>query len=149
LSSLPVNAVTRRQRIENRFDSHVHHPIPNLHSQHAVNRDAPSKDTASPKDLLVSTISITSPEQGPTRSATPPPEPLKPSGYIVALTRLADMEAQMEYAFAKHLHLSIEQKKLRAQYGILEGLPVGIDAVKEDLDNLHDGNDQTKLQEAS
>jgi hypothetical protein len=149
LSSLPVNAVTRRQRIENRFDSHVHHPIPNLHSQHAVNRDAPSKDMASPKDLLVSTISITSPEQGPTRSATPPPEPSKPSGYIVALTRLADMEAQMEYAFAKHLHLSIEQKKLRAQYGILEGLPVGIDAVKEDLDNLHDGNDQTKLQEAS
>jgi hypothetical protein len=67
------------------------------------------------------------PPPPPPPPATPPPEPKEPSGLVLALTRLADLEAQMECGFAKHTQLVDEQKKLNAQY---------CDAFKEDFETL-------------
>ena len=65
-----------------------------------------------------------------------PPPPGKPSGVVLALARLADLEAQMEYAYAKHMQLVKRQKELRSQAKVLETLPVGIEAFKEELEAL-------------
>ena len=62
------------------------------------------------------------------------PEPSEPSDLVVALTRLADLEAQMEFAFAKHVMVMNKGKDLRAQYELLESLPVGIDSIQDELD---------------
>jgi hypothetical protein len=64
------------------------------------------------------------------------PEPAEPSGLVTALIRLADLEAQMEYEFAKHMQILNKHKELKAQYQLLESLPVGIDAIKDDLARL-------------
>ena len=66
-----------------------------------------------------------------------PPPVVKPSGVMVALTRLADLEAQLEFAFAKHMQLVKKQKELDLQTKVLTKLPVGIKAFKEDLDALN------------
>jgi hypothetical protein len=58
---------------------------------------------------------------------------VKPSGVMVALTRLADLEAQLEYAYAKHVQLMKTQEDLNLQSKILAKLPVGIDAFKDEL----------------
>ena len=63
---------------------------------------------------------------------TPPPSPGPPSGVTVALTRLADLEAQMEFAYAKHILLQKRHELLMAQYDHLETLPVGFDAFEEE-----------------
>jgi hypothetical protein len=46
------------------------------------------------------------------------------------------MEAEMDYAFAKHLQLMAKQRLLRVQYETLENLPVGITALQDELDQL-------------
>jgi hypothetical protein len=61
------------------------------------------------------------------------PEPSEPSGYVLALLRLADLEAQMESSFAKHVQLQRTQKHLQAQYEVLKDLPVGLDALQDEL----------------
>jgi hypothetical protein len=53
-----------------------------------------------------------------------------------ALVRLADLEASMEYAFAKHMLLVKRGKELRAQQKVLETLPVGLEAIEEDLKKI-------------
>lgn len=40
----------------------------------------------------------------------------------------------MEYEFAKHTQLVLEQRKLRAAYEVLEKMPVGMAAFQEDYD---------------
>jgi hypothetical protein len=50
--------------------------------------------------------------------------------------RLADLEAQMEYEFAKYTQLVKKQKMLQVQYEVTENLPVGIECLKEDLEKL-------------
>jgi hypothetical protein len=40
-----------------------------------------------------------------------PPPPGQPSGVVLALARLANLEAQMEYAYAKHMLLVRRQTK--------------------------------------
>jgi hypothetical protein len=81
----------------------------------------------------------------PVRPPPPPPppkppqatrEPSAPSETVLALTRLVDLEAQMEFAFAKQMALIAEQKKLEIQYKVLENLPVGLEAYQEELDRL-------------
>jgi hypothetical protein len=67
---------------------------------------------------------------------TPPPEPSEPSASTLALTRLIDLENQMEYEFVKHMHLVSNQEKLRAEYVVLENLPVGIEALESDLEEM-------------
>jgi hypothetical protein len=84
------------------------------------------------------------PEAPRERPSTPPPEPSEPSGKVLALTRLLDLETQMEYAFAKHLQLVRRQKLLRLQYKALENFPVGIDAIKDDLAILKAKHDEEK-----
>jgi len=71
------------------------------------------------------------PPPGP-RAPSPPPKG-NPSGVMLALARLLELEASMEYAYAKHMLLVKRQKELGEQYKVLETLPVGIDAIKEDL----------------
>ena len=73
-------------------------------------------------------------EQGP-RPLTPPPIG-KPSGVMQALVRLVDLEAQMEYAYAKHMLLVKRQKELQLQAKVLADLPVGFEAFKEELEAL-------------
>lgn len=79
---------------------------------------------------------VKAPPSPPPRVETPPPEPIEPSGYVVALTRQIDMELQLEYAFAKHMTLEFERKKLSAQYDAIAGLPVGIECIKKELKAL-------------
>jgi hypothetical protein len=52
------------------------------------------------------------------------------------MKRLAELEASMEYAFAKHMLLVRRRKELQAQFKVLSTLPVGIEALQEDLDKL-------------
>jgi hypothetical protein len=66
------------------------------------------------------------------RPLSPPPKG-KPSGVMLALIRLAELEAQMEYAYVKHTLLVKRRRELQLQYRVLEGLPVGIEALQEDL----------------
>lgn len=79
---------------------------------------------------------VTETRPAPTSPPCPPPQPSEPSALVLALTRLADLEAQMEYEFAKHTRLALEQKKLRAEYDVLEKLPVGMDSFKDDYGKL-------------
>lgn len=53
---------------------------------------------------------------------------------MLALTRLIDLEAQMEFAFAKHLQLATAGKRLHVQTETLRDLPVGLECFKDDLD---------------
>ncbi|GAX14857.1 hypothetical protein FisN_29Lh069 [Fistulifera solaris] len=82
------------------------------------------------------TVALPAPPPAPESPKPKRPEPAEPSGFVTALTRLADLEAQMEYEFAKHMQLVIKHKELKAQYQLLERLPVGIDAIKDDLARL-------------
>jgi len=67
------------------------------------------------------------------RAPTPPPKG-KPTGVMLALTRLFELEASMEYAYAKHMQLIKRQQELEEQYKVLETLPVGIESIIEDLE---------------
>jgi hypothetical protein len=66
----------------------------------------------------------------------PTPEPSAPTPYVLALTRLVDLEAQMEFAFAKHMQLMTAGKRLHVQTETLRDLPVGLECFKEDLDSF-------------
>ena len=48
---------------------------------------------------------------------------------VKALTRLADMEAQMEYEFAKLSRLQLKSQIIRAEYEGFADLPVGMDCL--------------------
>ncbi|KAL7576369.1 hypothetical protein ACA910_018180 [Epithemia clementina (nom. ined.)] len=87
-------------------------------------------------DVSNETTATSGPPPPQVRTETPPPEPSAPSSVVLALTRLADMEAEMEFAFAKHVLLKAKQRNLRAQFKLLEMLPIGIEAVQDDLDAL-------------
>lgn len=91
-------------------------------------------------DVKMESAPASAPEEviqnsGP-RPISPPP-PGKPSGVMLALTRLADLEAQMEYAYAKHMQLVNRQNELKLQVNVLSTLPVGIEAFKEELEVLN------------
>lgn len=66
----------------------------------------------------------------------PSPPPGKPSGLSVAMARLSDLTAQMEYQYAKHIQLTREHEMIKAQISLLQELPQGFDAFKEDLEKL-------------
>jgi len=83
------------------------------------------------------------------RAETPPPQevpvvdvvPLSPpaappSALALAMARLTDLTAQMEFQYAKHLQLSREHEIVKTKLTVLQGLPVGIDAFREDLQKL-------------
>jgi hypothetical protein len=72
----------------------------------------------------------------PERPPTPPVPVGEPSGAMSALVRWADLEEQMEYAYAKHMQLIKRHNILEAQTAFLEDLPVGWDAFKDDFEKL-------------
>lgn len=72
----------------------------------------------------------------PVHVVPPSPPPGKPSGLAMARARLADLTAQMEFQYAKHIQISKEHDIVKAKLSVLRTLPVGMDAVKEDLDKL-------------
>ena len=55
---------------------------------------------------------------------------------MVALTRLAGMEEELNFAYARHLKLIAEQKKMRVVYEKLQDLPVGLEALEDDLQGM-------------
>jgi len=72
----------------------------------------------------------------PRRPPSPPPEAAPPSAFTVALGRMIDAEAQLDYACAKHAQIVRKTKILRKEIETLEKLPVGYDAFKDDLEKL-------------
>ena len=61
---------------------------------------------------------------------------------MLALARLIELEASMEFAYAKHMLLVKRRKELVVQYKVLADLPVGIEAIKEDLDKPREKGNQ-------
>lgn len=59
-----------------------------------------------------------------------------PSALALALARLADLNSQMEFAYAKHLLLVRKHEIAKARIRVLKDLPVGIDACRDDLDKM-------------
>lgn len=103
-----------------------------------------SKEVLSPSDTEPAQ---TQQQKQPARVGTPPgdkknavipssPPPGSPSGLTRALVRLADLEAQMEYAYAKHMQVCQEHEIVKEKIEVLEKLPVGYDAFKDDLEKL-------------
>mmetsp|Transcript_3151 Transcript_3151/g.4429 ORF Transcript_3151/g.4429 Transcript_3151/m.4429 type:complete len:940 (-) Transcript_3151:1126-3945(-) len=66
----------------------------------------------------------------------PSPPPAEPSGLALAIARLSDLSAQMEFQYAKHLLLSNEHEIIKAKISVLKDLPVGMDALRDDLDRM-------------
>lgn len=92
------------------------------------------------------------PKQPPkpeTPPPTPPPEPSAPSAYMMALTRLAEVEAQMEFEFAKLTRVSMKRQLVRAELDTLSSLPVGRPAFQEDYEKYlaEHGIDETAEEE--
>ena len=67
---------------------------------------------------------------------SPPPDPTEPSAFTVALTRMVELESQLDFVYAKHLYLIRQTELLTAQIDTLRDLPVGREAFQEDLDKL-------------
>jgi hypothetical protein len=77
-----------------------------------------------------------------------PPEPsTEPSGLVMALLRLADLEAQMEYEHVKLQQLSFQQVKIRSEYNVLEKMAVGIASYQKDYDQYVSSKQLEKEQE--
>lgn len=68
---------------------------------------------------------------------------------MLALARLAEMEAEMEYEFAKHVVLTTKQQQLEAQTALLIDLPVGLDALRSDLELLNETSEAGELREGT
>lgn len=83
--------------------------------------------------LPVEAVQIQMTEKRPSPPMITPPEPIEPSGLVMEVIRLTDLEAQMEYAFCKHVQLMLKQKQLVAQIDVLQNLPIGLDALTDEL----------------
>lgn len=70
------------------------------------------------------------------QKALEPPPVGEPSGSVKALCRLVVLKEQMEYCYARHMQLVNRHELLKVQSATLQELPVGIDAIKEDLDEF-------------
>jgi hypothetical protein len=55
---------------------------------------------------------------------------------MVALTRLADLESQLDFALAKHTQLARQRELLEVQAEHLKTLPVGFEAFQDELVKL-------------
>jgi len=55
---------------------------------------------------------------------------------MVALARLADLEAQLDFALAKHSQVARQRELIQEQTKHLKELPVGLEAFEEDLAKL-------------
>lgn len=115
-------------------------PSPPL--QVSIPKQTPSiKQEASPAfRKAIAKVPVTIPVEPPVKKEPelppplPTPAPSAPSKYVLALTRLVDLEAQMEFAFAKHLQLVTGGKRLHAQTETLQDLPVGMECFNKEYD---------------
>ncbi len=107
----------------------VHTEPQNSASANDVVSRADEAPVSKPEPFIVKS----EPEKAKDMRPISPPPPGQPSGIVLALARLADLEAQMEYAYAKHMLLVRRQVELQLQTKILENLPVGMDAFSEEL----------------
>jgi hypothetical protein len=102
------------------------------------NADLPEKPSTTPAPPMIDKPATPEPVVEEEKPILPPPlsPPPKasPTGVMKALVRLAELEASMEYAYAKHMLLVKRRAELRAQHKVLEMLPVGIEAIQEDLE---------------
>lgn len=96
--------------------------------QESVVPDKTTSEKVAPPAIQVKAV--------PERPPTPPIPVGKPSGAMSALVRWADLEQQMEYAYAKHMQVIKRHNILEAQTTVLEELPVGWDAFKDDFEML-------------
>jgi len=75
-----------------------------------------------------------------------PPEPLSPpkprvetpppgeaSGYVKALCRLQEVQAHLDFCYAKHVKISLDARLASAARAKVESLPVGLEALIEEL----------------
>jgi len=104
---------------------------PEIRSTQKAAESPPTETKTSPPPA--STVKESKPAEPPKRAPSPSPPAGPPSGLTVALTRLADLESQMEFEYAKHTQLLRQHDIIRAQIEVLETLPVGMEAFKEDL----------------
>jgi hypothetical protein len=118
-----VDAALRRRGSNDGSRSGGHKPP---HPQSPAEPPATTTPVASTSPVVVDT----KPKSPP---PSPPPEPAEASGLILALTRLVDMEEELDFAYARHVILMAKQKKLRAAYEHLEQLPIGLEALEDDL----------------
>ena len=126
---------------------------PPHHHQHATQQTAPMKSNEiaeSNKRQAQHSMQLEKEKDAPKAKPAPvveekpkekprppsPPPPSEPSGVMQALARLIDLEAQMKYAYVKHMQLVNRQAELQAQSKLLATLPVAMEAFKEDLDAL-------------
>jgi len=68
----------------------------------------------------------------PTRPPSPAAGP--PSGIAIALSRLVDLQSQMEYQYTKYLLLCKEHEICKVKVDVIKNLPVGLDAIRDDLE---------------
>ena len=64
------------------------------------------------------------------------PPPGEPSKLAVALASLTDLTARIEFQYARHLLMGKEHEIIKAKIETLKSLPVGIEAVREDLKQM-------------
>ena len=105
--------------------------LPKRHSDESMVDDFPTGFNSSKTE----SASAREEEEKKPRPLSPPPKG-EPSGVMKALVRLLDLEASMEFAYAKHMQLVKKQKELKSQAVILADLPVGVESFKEDLEQL-------------
>ena len=105
-------------------------PLPNMQYQPPEAMEVDSL----PKPLK--SLTPPPPEKPPSPPRSPPSPIGPPSGLMVALARLADLESQLDFALAKHLQVVRERELIKEQTKHLKELPVGVEAFEEDLAKL-------------
>lgn len=89
------------------------------------------------------------PEEPKVPSRPPSPAPAEPSSKFVAQTRLVTLRTQMEFRHAALLKLNRQLEVIRAKRAVLEKLPVGMDAIREEYDRLYGKTDEAAAESAT
>ena len=117
---------------EREYNTHDYHQSNNPNDFHqptsSTQASSPQQQQPPPDDVIEEEVDVVPP--------SPPPAP--PSGLAVALTRLSDLTSQIEFQYAKYLQMTKEHHIIKAKIETLKDLPVGIDAIREDLDKLEE-----------
>lgn len=118
---------------------------PRARPKEAVTKPAPSASKAAspPKSQhKAEPPKKKEPEEPKVPSRPPSPAPAEPSSKLVAQTRLVALRTQMEFRHAALLKLNRELEVIRAKRAVLEKLPVGMDAFREEYDRLYGKADE-------
>ena len=117
---------------EREYNTHDYHQGNHLNNfqqpTSSVQVSSPQQQQPPPEEVIEEEVDVVPP--------SPPPAP--PSGLAVALTRLSDLTSQIEFQYAKYLQMTKKHYIIKAKIETLKDLPVGIDAIREDLDKLEE-----------